>query len=94
MKVHPKGEKQVVMSYIADKNLLHKRRKLVEQAKRIAKPRKSYGEAGEIQLYNSCNPCQLGLLQAEPCCYGGSDKQVEYASRKPAVKEGKKANLL
>ena len=53
MKVHPKGEKQVVMSYIADKNLLHKRRKLVEQAKRIAKPRKSYGEAGEIQLYNS-----------------------------------------
>ena len=53
MKVHPKGEKQVVMSYIADKNLLHKRRKLVEQAKHIAKPRKSYGEAGEIQLYNS-----------------------------------------
>ena len=53
MKVHPKGEKQAVMSYIADKNLLHKRRKLVEQAKRIAKPRKSYGEAGEIQLYNS-----------------------------------------
>ena len=53
MKVHPKGEKQVVMSYIADKNLLHKRRKLVEQAKRIAKPRKSYGEAGEIRLYNS-----------------------------------------
>lgn len=41
------------MSYIADKNLLHKRRKLVEQAKRIAKPRKSYGEAGEIRLYNS-----------------------------------------
>ncbi len=53
MKVHTKGAKQVVMSHIADKNLLHKRKKLVEQAKRIAKPRKGYGEAGEIQLYNS-----------------------------------------
>ena len=41
------------MSHIADKNLLHKRQKLVEQAKRIAKPRKNYGEAGEIRLYNS-----------------------------------------
>ncbi len=53
MKVHPKGDKLVVMSYIADKNLSHKRQKLVEQAKRIARPRKKYGEAGETGLYNS-----------------------------------------
>lgn len=53
IKVHPKGVKQVVKSNIADKNLSHKRQKLLEQAKRIAKPRKRYGEQGEIRLYNS-----------------------------------------
>lgn len=53
MKVHPKGKKQVVQSRISDKNLAHKRMKLIEQAKRIARPRKSYGEQGEIHLYNS-----------------------------------------
>jgi len=53
IKVHPKGSKQVVMSNIADKNLAHKRQKLLEQAKRIVKPRKHYGEQGEIRLYNS-----------------------------------------
>lgn len=53
MKVHRKGEKLVVISHIADKNLDHKREKLTEQAKRIARPRKIYGEQGEIRLYNS-----------------------------------------
>ena len=53
MKVHRKGEKLVVISHIADKNLDHKRKKLTEQAKRIARPRKIYGEQGEIRLYNS-----------------------------------------
>jgi group II intron reverse transcriptase/maturase len=53
IKVHPKGKKQVVKSHIADKNLKQKRQKLLEQAKRIARPRKSYGEQGEIRLYNS-----------------------------------------
>lgn len=53
MKVHPKGKRQAVMSHIADKNLKHKRQKLIEQAKRIARPRKTYGEQGEIRLYNS-----------------------------------------
>lgn len=33
MKVHRKGDKLVVMSHIADKNLEHKREKLKEQAK-------------------------------------------------------------
>lgn len=53
MKVHRKGEKLVVISHIADRNLDHKREKLTEQAKRIARPRKIYGEQGEIRLYNS-----------------------------------------
>lgn len=53
MKVHRKGEKLVVISHIAEKNLDHKRKKLTEQAKRIARPRKIYGEQGEIRLYNS-----------------------------------------
>ena len=53
MKVHRKGNKLVVISHIADKNLEHKREKLKEQAKRIAHPRKIYGEQGEIRLYNS-----------------------------------------
>jgi group II intron reverse transcriptase/maturase len=53
MKVWPKGKKLIVRSHIADKNLLHKRQKLVAQAKRIARPRKEYGEQGEIRLYNS-----------------------------------------
>jgi group II intron reverse transcriptase/maturase len=53
IKVHLKGKKQVVKSHIADKNLSHKRQKLVEQAKRIARPRKECGEQGEIRLYNS-----------------------------------------
>lgn len=53
IKVDPKGKKQVVKSHIADKNLNHKRKKLTEQAKRIANPRKQYDEAGEIRLYNS-----------------------------------------
>lgn len=53
MKVHPKGKKLVVISRIADKNFEQKRTKLIEQAKRIAKPRDEYKEQGEIRLYNS-----------------------------------------
>lgn len=53
MKVHPKGHKKVVQSHIADKNLAHKKKALIEQAKRIAKPRPELGEAGEIRIFNS-----------------------------------------
>ena len=53
MKVHPKGHKKVVESHIADKNLAHKKQALIEQAKKIAKPRSKLGEAGEIRVYNS-----------------------------------------
>lgn len=53
IKLRQKGSKQVVQSHIADKNLEHKRHKLIEQAKHIARPRKEYGEHGEIRLYNS-----------------------------------------
>ena len=53
MKVHPKKHKKVVVSHVADKNFAHKKRDLIEQAKRIARPRQNLGEAGEIRLYNS-----------------------------------------
>jgi group II intron reverse transcriptase/maturase len=53
IKVHPKGKgRLVVKSHVADKNLKYKGKKLIEQARRIARPRKRYGEAGEIKLYN------------------------------------------
>ena len=52
MKLRKKGKKQVVNSHISDKQLKRKKQALVEQAKRIAKPRPERGEAGEIQLYN------------------------------------------
>ncbi|GHV12727.1 group II intron reverse transcriptase/maturase [Clostridia bacterium] len=53
IKVHRKGQKQVVKSHISDKQLKHARIKLVEQAKRVARPRKGRKEQGEISLYNS-----------------------------------------
>jgi len=51
-KLHPKGKKYVVKSHIADKNLAQKRQVLVEQAKRIARPRETMKEIGEIRHFN------------------------------------------
>ena len=51
IKVHPKGGKQVVKSHISDKQLATKRKALVEQIKRIARPKKNRQE-GEIRKYN------------------------------------------
>ena len=59
IKVHPKGKtdkgekKYVVKSHISDKNLEKARTKLVEQAKRVAKPRDGVSEKEEILRYNS-----------------------------------------
>lgn len=53
IKVHQKGQKQVVKSHISDKQLKRKEEALKKQAKRIAKPREERGEFGEIRLYNS-----------------------------------------
>lgn len=53
IKVHKKGQKHVVTSHISDKQIKRKKEALVEQAKRIAKPRPNYGETGEIHLYNA-----------------------------------------
>lgn len=53
IRVHPKGQKQVVQSHISDKQLKRKKQALVEQAKKIAKPDPKKGEYGEICLYNS-----------------------------------------
>lgn len=58
IKVHPKGrqsngeDKYVVRSNISDKNLNNKRNKLVEQAKRIAKPKAGKTAKQEVTLYN------------------------------------------
>ena len=53
IRVHQKGQKQVVQSHISDKQLKRKKQSLIEQAKRIANPRPEKGEFGEIRLYNS-----------------------------------------
>lgn len=53
IRVHLKGQKQVVQSHISDKQLKRKKQALIEQAKKIAKPDPRKGEYGEIRLYNS-----------------------------------------
>lgn len=53
IKVHKKGQKQVVKSHVSDKQLKRKKETLLEQAKRIAKPRPERREVGEVRLYNS-----------------------------------------
>jgi len=53
IRVHLKGQKQVVQSHISDKQLKRKKQALIEQAKRIARPDPKKGEYEEIRLYNS-----------------------------------------
>lgn len=53
IRVHPKGQKQVVKSHINDKQLKHAQEKLVKQAKRIGNPRRGRKSQEEISLYNS-----------------------------------------
>jgi len=53
IKVHQKGQKQVVKSHMCDKAIEHQNHKLVKQAKKIAKPPKGRKEYDEIILYNS-----------------------------------------
>lgn len=53
MKVREKGQKKVVQSHIGDKSLKQKKAKLIEQAKRIATPRKGKTELEEVRLYNA-----------------------------------------
>lgn len=53
IKVQKKGKKYVVSSYMSKKATISAKRKLKEQAKRIATPRKERKEIGEIRLYNS-----------------------------------------
>ncbi len=52
IKVHSRGNKQVVQSHISDKQLTAKRKVLVEQIKRIRNPRPEKGQLGEIFLFN------------------------------------------
>ena len=53
IKVHKKGNKQVVASHICDKRLKAEREKLVQQVKQIAQPRHGKTELDEIRIYNS-----------------------------------------
>lgn len=53
IKVQKKGNKLVVKSNISDKSLERVNQKLVEQAKRIAKPRQGGEELDEIKQYNA-----------------------------------------
>ena len=53
IKMQEKRNKYVVKSHISDKQLPNKRKKLVEQAKRIASPSKGRTEYDEVVLYNS-----------------------------------------
>ena len=53
IKVWKKAEKYVVMSRICDKQQSHVKKKLVEQAKNVARPRNGNTELYEIKLYDS-----------------------------------------
>lgn len=53
IKVHRKGEKWTVKSHVCDKALCKQKERLVEQAKRIAKPPANSMESYEIHLYNA-----------------------------------------
>lgn len=53
IKLQQKGKKAVVKSHISDKQLKRANTKLVEQAKRIAKPKPGRIDLDEIRLYNS-----------------------------------------
>lgn len=52
IKVRTKGKKYVVNSHICDKKQMAVREKLVEQAKRIARPRQGYTQLAEIALFD------------------------------------------
>lgn len=53
IRVRPKSRKYIVQSHICDKKLELERQKLVEQAKRIARPSEGKRPLDEIRLYNS-----------------------------------------
>ena len=53
IKVHRKGHKYVVASYMSKKAFQRQSQKLLEQAKNIAHPRKGRNEHSETKLYNS-----------------------------------------
>ncbi len=53
IKVHPKGNKQVVKSHITDKKVKIITQKLKRQIKHMARPRPKYKLMGEIHLYNA-----------------------------------------
>lgn len=53
IKVHPKANKQVIVSHICDKRLKAERDKLVAQVRQIASPRHGKTELDEVRIYNA-----------------------------------------
>ena len=53
IRVRPKAKKYTVQSHICDKKMEAEREKLVEQAKRIARPSQGKSPLGEIRTFNS-----------------------------------------
>ena len=53
IKVYSKGSQKVVKSHISDKNINTKKKALVKQVKRIARPRPKIGRLEEIWQYNA-----------------------------------------
>ena len=66
IRVRPKSRKYIVQSHICDKKLELERQKLVEQAKRIARPPEGKRPLDEIRLYNSM---VLGIQKLFSTCH-------------------------
>jgi len=74
IKVYLKGTKQVIKSYMCDKQLKRQRQKLTEQAKRIKRPESGRTELDEIKLYNSMvmgmqNYYRIATNVSRDCCF-------------------------
>ena len=59
IKIHSKGGKQVVKSHISDKQFKTKKKALVKQVRKIARPRPQIGRGGEIWQYNGNGNAKL-----------------------------------
>lgn len=79
IKVHQKGQKQVVKSHICDKQMKRLRQKLTEQAKAIARPSKGRTEADEIHLYNSM------VMGIQSYYHLATDVNIDFSSLNRAV---------
>lgn len=95
IRLHKKGQKYVVKSRMCDKALKTSADQLIEQAKHIAKPRKSKTVKDEVRLYNSMvagkqNYYQIATMISQDC--GNINRSVMTVLRN-RLKEHKKGRL-